>query len=70
MESAGTEARAVRPEAIAAMRELGIDISGHRSGNVDEFEGQRFDYVIGCLRQRPRNVSGVPRRGGKAASQF
>ncbi len=46
VESAGTKAIAVRPEAIAAMRELGIDISEHRSKNVDEFEGQRFDYVI------------------------
>jgi arsenate reductase len=46
VESAGTKASAVRPEAIAAMRELGIDISGQRSKNVDKFEGQRFDYVI------------------------
>jgi arsenate reductase len=46
VESAGTKASSVRPEAIAAMRELGIDISGHRSKHVDEFNGQRFDYVI------------------------
>jgi arsenate reductase len=46
VESAGTMASAVRPEAIAVMRELGIDISGHRSKNVDEFRNQRFDYVI------------------------
>ncbi len=46
VESAGTKASSVRPEAIAAMGELGIDISGQRSKNVDEFEGQRFDYVI------------------------
>lgn len=46
VESAGTKPGTVRPEAIAAMRELGIDISGHRSKHVDEFEGQSFDYVI------------------------
>src|SRR5271154_6334213 len=46
VESAGTKASSVRSEAIAAMSELGIDISGQRSKNVDEFEGQRFDYVI------------------------
>ena len=46
VESAGTKASSVRPEAIAVMRELGIDISGQRSKAVDEFEGQRFDYVI------------------------
>ena len=28
------------------MQEIGIDISGHRSKHVDEFDGQRFDYVI------------------------
>jgi len=44
--SAGIKAGLVRPEAIAVMRELGIDISGQRSKNVDEFEGQLFDYVI------------------------
>lgn len=44
--SAGTKPSQVRPEAIAAMREVGIDISGHRSKSVDEFAGQDFDYVI------------------------
>jgi arsenate reductase (thioredoxin) len=42
----GTEPSMVLPEAIAAMHELGIDISGHRSKPVTEFDGQRFDYVI------------------------
>ncbi len=28
------------------MKELGIDISGHRSKSVDEFTGQQFDYVL------------------------
>jgi arsenate reductase len=40
------EAPEICPDAVAVMRELGIDISGHRSKHVDEFEGQRFDYVI------------------------
>ena len=44
--SAGTHAGQVRPEAIAVMRELGIDISGHRSKHVDELAGQPFDYVL------------------------
>jgi arsenate reductase len=46
VESAGTKPSHVRPEAIAAMREVGIDISGHRSKSVDEFIGQHFDYVL------------------------
>lgn len=44
--SAGVSPSKVRPEAIAVMRELGIDISGHRSKHVDEFAGQGFDYVL------------------------
>lgn len=44
--SAGVEPSFVRPQAIAVMRELGIDISGHRSKSVDEFIGQEFDLVI------------------------
>jgi arsenate reductase len=44
--SAGTKPTHVRPEAIDVMREVGIDISGHRSKSVDEFGGQDFDYVI------------------------
>jgi arsenate reductase len=44
--SAGTKPSHVRPEAIAAMNEIGIDISGHRSKSMDEFTGQDLDYVI------------------------
>jgi arsenate reductase (thioredoxin) len=44
--SAGTHPTRVRPEAIAALAELGIDISGHRSKSVDEFAGQAFDVVV------------------------
>ena len=44
--SAGTKPTRVRPEAIAVMQELGIDISGHRSKSVDEFAGQDFDCVV------------------------
>jgi arsenate reductase len=46
VESAGTAPGVVRLEAIAAMQELGIDISGHRSKHVDEFTGQSFDVVL------------------------
>ena len=44
--SAGVAPSFVRPEAIAAMGEIGIDISQHRSKSVNEFLGQSFDYVI------------------------
>ena len=44
--SAGVAPSHVRPEAIAAMSELGIDISHQRSKSVDEYVGKEFDYVI------------------------
>jgi arsenate reductase len=50
VESAGTRPGRVRPEAIAVMNELGIDISDHRSKHVDEFLDQSFDYVLTVLR--------------------
>ena len=40
--SAGTHPSLVRPEAIAVMKEIGIDISGHRSKSIDEFRGDEF----------------------------
>jgi arsenate reductase len=46
VESAGVAPGQVRPEAIAVMKEIGIDISGHRSKHVDEFAGRQFDYVL------------------------
>lgn len=44
--SAGVSPTRVRPEAIEAMREIGIDISTHRAKSVDEFATGEFDYVI------------------------
>jgi arsenate reductase len=44
--SAGVAPTQVRPEAIAVMREIGIDISQHHSKSVDDFTTQQFDYVI------------------------
>ena len=44
--SAGTEQTRVRPEAITAMAELGIDISGHTSKTLDIYLNEPFDEVI------------------------
>ena len=44
--SAGTEATGVRPLAIAAMAEVGVDISGQTSKTLDPYVAQRFDYVV------------------------
>jgi arsenate reductase len=44
--SAGTEATHVRPLAIRAMEEVGIDISGQESKTLDGYLGEPFDHVI------------------------
>jgi arsenate reductase len=44
--SAGTEATHVRPLAIRAMAELGIDISGQESKTLERFLNEPFDAVI------------------------
>jgi arsenate reductase len=36
----------VHPLAIAVMKEIGIDISGHRSKHLDEFLTQKIETVI------------------------
>jgi arsenate reductase len=44
--SAGTEATHVRPLAIRAMEDVGIDISGQESKTLDQYLQERLDYVI------------------------
>jgi len=44
--SAGIETHGVNPDAIATMKEDGIDISGQTSNNLDEYKSVNFDYMI------------------------
>jgi len=44
--SAGVSFSQVNPLAIKVMDELGIDISRQRSKSVQEFLGQKFDYIV------------------------
>ena len=44
--SAGTKPSHVRPEAIKVLAEVGIDISRNRSKSVDEFAGQKINFVL------------------------
>lgn len=46
VESAGAKATFVRPEAVLAMRQIGVDISGQRSKSIDEFAASTFDCVV------------------------
>jgi arsenate reductase (thioredoxin) len=44
--SAGTEATHVRPLAIRAMEEIGVDISGQESKTLERYLDEPIDYVI------------------------
>ena len=59
--SAGDQASSLDPDAIEAMRELDIDISGQRPKSVTPFLGQRFTYVISlCDREQERTCPIFP----------
>ena len=44
--SAGVVSLSVNPYAVEVMKEIGIDISMHRSKSIEEFRGMMFDYVV------------------------
>ncbi|MDJ0621911.1 MAG: arsenate reductase ArsC [Desulfocapsaceae bacterium] len=44
--SAGIETHGLNPHAVEVMREVGVDISGHRSLHIDEFNLEELDYII------------------------
>ncbi len=44
--SAGAQATRVHPDAIRVMKEIGIDISTHRSKDAAELLKERFAYVV------------------------
>ena len=44
--SAGTAPGTLNPHAVRAMAEIGIDISGHRSKDLGEFDEQEMDFLV------------------------
>jgi arsenate reductase (thioredoxin) len=59
--SAGSEETPLDPDAVAAMREVGIDISGQETKAVNRFLGRRFNYVVMlCDRQKERSCPIFP----------
>ncbi len=59
--SAGAEAGRLDPLAVAALREVGIDISSAQTKMVDPYLRQRFHYVITlCDREKERSCPIFP----------
>ena len=70
VESAGTKPGHVRREAIAVMKEIGIDLSGHRSKHVDEFAGHSFDYVLTVCDNAKESCPILPGHGNRIHKSF
>ena len=68
--SAGTRPAGLNPNAVTAMAEIGVDISGHRSKSVDEFEGQQFDYVITVCDNAKESCPVLPGAGRRIHHSF
>lgn len=68
--SAGTRPSRVRPEAIAVMAELGIDISGHWSKSVDEFLGREFAYIFTVCDNAKETCPVFPRKAERIHWSF
>ena len=58
--SAGTEATRVRPEAIAVMDEIGIDITGHTSKTLEPFMGESFAWLVTVCDQAKEACPTIP----------
>jgi arsenate reductase len=58
--SAGTQRTRVRPEAIAVMAEIGIDIAGHTSKTLEPFMGEEFSWLITVCDQARESCPTIP----------
>ncbi len=58
--SAGTEPTTVRTEAIAVMREIGIDIGDHTSETIDRFADEPWDWLITVCDQAAESCPTLP----------
>ena len=60
IQSAGTNPKGMHPQTVITMKEIGIDVSGQRSKDVREFDGQKFDYVITVCDRAKQNCPIFP----------
>ena len=64
--SAGTQPAArINPFAVAAMKEVGIDISGGKPKSVSQYTGDSFDYVVTVCDDADKNCPNFRGKVGK-----
>jgi protein-tyrosine-phosphatase len=68
--SAGATPTQVDPRTIEALSHIGVSIEGLRSKSIDEFRGERFDYVITLCDKAAAQCLSLPGAGGALAWSF
>jgi arsenate reductase (thioredoxin) len=68
--SAGTDPKGVSRRAMAVMREIGIDISGHTSNRLDEYRNIPFDFVITVCDNAREACPFFPGKGARLHRSF
>ena len=68
--SAGTEATGVRPEAVAVMAEIGVDISAQGSETLWRYIDEPFDYVVTVCDDANEACPVFPRAGERLHWSF
>ncbi|AXT21041.1 arsenate reductase ArsC [Flavobacteriaceae bacterium AU392] len=58
--SAGIETHGLNQDAVAIMKEDGIDISNHTSNHVDEYANINFDYILTVCDHANENCPFIP----------
>src|SRR6187402_2559963 len=68
--SAGIETHGVNPKAVEVMTEDSIDISGHTSNSIDEYNNIDFDFVITVCDNAKENCPFFPNKALKFHHNF
>lgn len=63
--SAGIETHGLNPGAVAIMKEDGIDITGHTSNHVDEYQGIDWNFIITVCDHANENCPFIPAPNAK-----
>ena len=58
--SAGIETHGLNPNAVAIMKEDGLDISTHTSNHVDEYKDIEFDFILTVCDHANENCPFIP----------
>ncbi|MEP2669254.1 MAG: arsenate reductase ArsC [Cyclobacteriaceae bacterium] len=68
--SAGIETHGVNPKAIEVMKEDGVDISGHTSNHIDEYQSIPFDLILTVCDHAKENCPYFPSKADRIHHNF